>query len=199
MILGYLQIGLVAALACACSKGNGEATDSRTRPVDPPAPSVATPPAAPDGLARAKARAEAALAAASPSATAEVRVLDGPGGTQIVRAVDPAAYPGTGVAALIYDPATDKTYGKRGEASVARLVQERGWLDQRLPDADLIRLVHEARFDGLLMLGEASVEAADAGGLRVRLPVHGMDGAATHTWLVTLPAAGDEAVERAAP
>jgi hypothetical protein len=218
-----LALALAGLLVWACTSGNTGAaerpasgvtgaaevlaedsepavTPTTDTPPPPPPPPVSDAAAAgSDGLARAEARSRAALKAQRPDATIEVRVLDGPGGTKIVRARDPAASPGTGVAALVYDPETGETYGKHGERGLARLVQARGWLDQRLPDAELIRLVHEARFDGVLILRDATVEAGEGGGLRVRLPVHTMRGDHRRTWIVTLPRDGDEAVAPASP
>jgi pyruvate/2-oxoglutarate dehydrogenase complex dihydrolipoamide acyltransferase (E2) component len=175
-----------------------------TAPADPPATAPAdpttTPPgtsapadaaAAGDGLERARQRARDALAEQHPDAAIEVAALPGPGGVQIVRARDPKARPGSGVAALIYDPDTGATYGKRGERDLAELVRARGWLVKPLPEADLIKLVHEAQFDGVLILRDAAVDPAPGGGLRVILPVHTMRGALRRTWIVTLPESGE--------
>jgi hypothetical protein len=126
-----------------------------------------------------------------------VNVVDGYDGLRIVRARHPEAYPGTGVAALIYDPATDRTHGKRGEHSLAVLLQSRGWIENRPPDDQLIRLVHEATFDGILILQGPIVEVAADGTLQVSLPAYTMRGDHDRTWIVSLPATGDETVTKA--
>lgn len=192
------------AFVTACSSGNGatatqppvtdnEVIDARTAVAE----TIDAAPPAKSGIEDAERRALDSLAAERPDAQLEVSVLAGPGGVQIVRARDPEAYPGTGVAALVYDPATGRTYGKRGEDSLASLLRSRGWIEERLADADLIRLVHEALFDGILILKDPTVEVTADGVLQVHLPAHTMRGDHDRTWIVTLPATGDETVSKA--
>jgi hypothetical protein len=124
-------------------------------------------------------------------------VVDGPQGVVFVRAAIEGAYPGTGVAALVYDPETERTYGRRGEHGIARLVQERGWLQEsRLADRELIQVVHQAQFDGILIIAEPVVEPLEGGGVRVVLPSLTMRGDPNITYGVELREEGEEVVER---
>jgi hypothetical protein len=193
MIRRFLPALIAATLATACTKKLDAPEADRPAPIGAGHERGPGPAAGADPLDLAVERARGALA--SEGGAAEVSVLDGPEGTRIVRAAIPGAYPGTGVAALIYDPRSGKTYGKHGERNIAQLVQERGWLARRLPDAQLIRLVHEARFDGILQLANPVVEPGAGGGLRVVLPTVALGGEPLRTWIVELPDSGAEAVK----
>lgn len=208
-------LGAIVMSGCKSTGGAESAGDKPpTQPVTvvPPADPVAaspsdadvapsTAPAAATPLDAAKARCVAAVQAENAQAIPETDVLDGPGQIKIVRARDPKAYPGTGVCALVFDPTDGKTYGKRGEHSIASLMQARGWLagDTRLPDADLIKLVHQARFDGLIILKGESVKAGADGAVQILLPQLSMQGDLQRTWIVNVPPSGDETVTAQKP
>jgi hypothetical protein len=149
------------------------------------------PPAGP-GLDAARERVRVALERMrrDPDAAIETSSRAGPGGTGIVSARFSGAYPGTGVAALIYDPDSETTYGKRGERDLAALFQSRGWLDDPLADSEVIELVHFGHYDGVLILQGERVERREDG-LRVTLPAHTMRSRLRATYVVDIPAKGD--------
>ena len=149
------------------------------------------PPSGP-GMDAARERVRAALERTrrSPEASIEVHTRAGPGGTGIVRARFSDAYPGTGVAAVIYDPEGQLTYGKHGERDIAALFQRRGWLNDLLTDSDIIELVHQGQYGGVLILEGERVERRESG-LRVILPSHTMRSRPRTTYVVDIPPEGD--------
>lgn len=108
----------------------------------------------------------AALAGESGAKTAEARMDPGPLGLRVVTVAIPDAYPGTGVRRAVVD-GTGRAYGRHLERGLADLARDAGWLDSPPAPADLVRVLNNTDFDGLLIADDPAVTRV-ADGLELR-------------------------------
>jgi hypothetical protein len=122
-------------------------------------------------------------------------------GTTVVTAAVPDAYPGSGVACVVLEAGL--SYGRHGERNLADLARKKGWLKQAPPAADLVRLVSDAEFEGLLQVDDASPPAMtlSRAGLELKLVRRTFPSGAREPVRVLLPPKGEAIVEvgQAAP
>lgn len=81
---------------------------------------------------------------------AKSEVRQGPYDTLLVRAWFPAAYPGTGVMAVVVDK-NALSYGIHGERDFAEFVRAQGWLKAEPEVEDFMRLLDFAQFEAVVM------------------------------------------------
>ena len=113
----------------------------------------------------------------------------------MVTAAIPDAYPGTGVACVVLDGSV--SYGQHGERNLAELVRKKGWLKKAPPTADLVRLVNDAEFDGLLQVDDTTPPAVilSPAGLELKLVRRSFPSGARESVRVLMPPKGKALVE----
>jgi hypothetical protein len=116
-------------------------------------------------------------------------------GTTVVTAAIPDAYPGTGVACVVLDGSL--SYGRHGERDLADLARKKGWLKKAPPTDELVRLVNDAEFEGLLQIDDTTppVATLSAAGLELRLQRRTFPSGAFESVRILLPPKSKALVE----
>jgi hypothetical protein len=143
-------------LGLVCVSGIAAAPKPRSIKTPPPVPVEARQKAAPEANKEQLWKAERLqkqlekeiVAKYKGDAKSEIR--QGPFDTLLVRAWFPAAYPGTGVMAVMVDK-TAVSYGIRGERDFADFVRAQGWLKTEPDVEDFMRVLDFAQFEAVVM------------------------------------------------
>jgi hypothetical protein len=123
-------------------------------------------------------------------------VLESAFGLKLVRAIAEGAYPGSGVAAVLLDPATGVTYGAHGESDLADLARARGWLKKAPDAAELVKLVNAGQYAGLLIIdAQAPTVETTAAGLVLHFARDNFPSGARDRVTATFPPAGKLTVD----
>jgi hypothetical protein len=152
-----------------------------------------------DSSAAAEARLRALVEARAEGKRVTTRRAPGALDTTVVIASTEGAYPGTGVSSVVLD-GSGATFGAHGERPLGALADARGWF-ARLPDeAELLRLVNDAQFDGLMMIDTDQPHTARVVGdaIELRFVRRAFPSLALDAVVVKIPRHGPPAVEIAA-
>jgi hypothetical protein len=121
----------------------------------------------------------------------------GPADVVVIGAAIDKAYPGTGVLRVLVDR-SDVSYGRNGEKTFADFARAMKWLETPPPVDDLLRLLNDAQYDGVVVLEAVSPLRKTANGLELRFDhlVPGPGNPTPTTWELVIPKKGDLVLKR---